>query len=119
MNTVSITTFAAVAMLTYPVTAVAEQYAIEAPTTVTAASAGLLETLKIKLIDAVAINGRYFTILEAPNEAYLEAFVRATNARPLAMYVLEADWAGAGLTSLPIEAREPFLLLAPCAFCSS
>lgn len=119
MKNVFITAFATVALLATPVAVLADQYAIETQTAVSKTSARLLDALKIELIDAVEIQGRHFTIIEAPNEAYVEAFVLATHVSPVALYSLEADWKGAGLNSLPVEARAPFLLSSPCDYCSS
>ena len=100
-------------------TAAADQFAIQTDQQVFGASERLLETLNIREVDAVEINGVHFIVLDARNEGYVEAYVFAMNIDAKGLYRLEEDWDGAGLSSLPIEAREPFLHQELCDFCTS
>lgn len=101
------------------VSAHADQFAIKTTEPVVGASEKLLETLHIREVDAVDINGVHFIVLEARDEGYVEAYVFAMNIDAKGLYRLQEDWDGAGLSSLPIEAREPFLHEAQCEFCTS
>lgn len=99
--------------------AAADQYAIQTAEPVTGASQKLLASLQVREIDAVEINGMHYLVIEARDEGYVEAFVFAQNIDAKGLYRLEADWSGSGLSSLPIEAREPFLEETICEFCTS
>lgn len=97
----------------------ADQFAIRTEKPVSGASKGLLETLDIREIDAVEINGTHFIVIEAKNEGYVEAYIFGHAIDAKALYRLEADWSGAGLSSLPVEAREAFFEETICEFCTS
>lgn len=97
----------------------ADQFAIQTDKPVSGASQGLLETLDIREIDALEINGAHFIVLEAKNEGYVEAYIFGRRIDAKALYRLEADWTGAGLSSLPVEARGAFFLETICEFCTS
>jgi uncharacterized protein involved in high-affinity Fe2+ transport len=110
----------AIALLTATAySAAADQFAIQTEAPVAGASQGLLASLQIREIDAVEINGVYFLVIDAKDEAYVEAYVNAQHIDAKGLYRLEADWSGVGLSSLPIEAREPFLEETECAYCKS
>lgn len=116
----SITAQTAVALViasTY--SAAADQFAVKMGAPVDGASQQLLETLHIREIDAVEINGMHFLVIDAKDEGYVEAYVFARHIDAIGLYRLEADWTGAGLSSLPVEAREPFLAETACGFCTS
>ncbi|MDG4649261.1 hypothetical protein P6F26_12470 [Roseibacterium sp. SDUM158017] len=97
----------------------ADQFAIRTNEPVSGASNGLLETLDIREIDSVEINGVHFIVLEAKNEGYVEAYIFGHGIDAKALYRLEADWTGAGLSSLPVEARGAFFEETTCEFCTS
>jgi len=114
-------TFLSAAILA-PVLAVpaqADQFAIQTAAPVVGASEQLLKALHVREVDAVEINGVHFIVLDARDEGYVEAYVFAMNIDAKGLYRLEATWDGAGLSSLPIEAREPFLHETQCDFCTS
>ncbi|MHA6344396.1 hypothetical protein [Roseivivax sp. CAU 1761] len=97
----------------------ADQFAIRTDEPVTGASQGLLATLDVREIDAVEINGAHFIVLEAKNEGYVEAYIFGHGIDAKALYRLEADWTGAGLSSLPVDARGAFFEETICEFCTS
>lgn len=99
--------------------AAADQFAISTAAPVATAPQGLLASLRVQEIDSVEINGVHFTVIEAKDEGYVEAYVYAQHIDAKGLYRLEADWTGAGLSSLPIEARHPFLEETACEFCTS
>ncbi|WP_137703304.1 hypothetical protein [Marimonas lutisalis] len=100
-------------------TAQADQFAIKTSEAETGASQRLLTSLQVREIDAVKINGVHFTVIEARDEGYAEAYIYGQNISAEGLYRLEADWNGTGLSSLPVEAREPFLQEIACEFCAS
>lgn len=97
----------------------ADQFAIQTTEPVVGASEQLLETLHIREVDAVEINGAHFLVIDARDEGYVEAYVFAMNINAKVLYRLQEPWDGAGLSSLPMEAREPFLHETQCDFCTS
>ena len=97
----------------------ADQFAIRTNKPVSGASAGLLETLDIREIEAVEINGAHYILINAKDEGYAEAYIFAHGIDAKALYRLEADWTGPGLSSLPLEARGAFFKETICEFCTS
>ncbi|UWR34937.1 hypothetical protein K3759_07555 [Sulfitobacter sp. W027] len=97
----------------------ADQFAIRTNEPVSGANKGLLEALDVREIDAVEMNGAHFLVLEAKNEGYVEAYIFGRGIDAKALYRLEADWTGAGLSSLPVEARGAFFEETICEFCTS
>lgn len=110
---------ASAALIAATCSAAADQFAVQATGPVAGASERLLDALHIREVDAVEINGVHFIVLEARDEAYVEAYVFAMNIDATGLYRLEAEWDGAGLSSLPVEARTPFLHETVCEFCTS
>jgi cyanophycinase-like exopeptidase len=100
-------------------TAAADQFAIQTAEPVASANERLLGALSIREVDTVEINGVHFIVIEARDEGYVEAYVFAMNIDATGLYRLEADWDGTGLSSLPLQARGPFLHETACAFCTS
>ena len=119
MQLKKITQTAAFISLVAASSATADQFAIQTTEPTVGASEPLLETLHVREVDAVEINGVHFIVLDARDESYVEAYVFAMNIDAKGLYRLEEDWEGAGLSSLPIEAREPFLHQELCDFCTS
>jgi hypothetical protein len=119
MNLRTIAQTAAAISIAATCSAAADQFAIQTDGPVIGASDQLLATLHIREVDAVEINGVYFTVIDADDEGYVEAYVFAMNIKATALYRLEEDWDGAGLSSLPMEARAPFLHATVCEFCNS
>ena len=97
----------------------ADQFAIQAAAPMTGASEKLLTALHMDEIDHVEINGAHFMIVEARHPGYVDAYIFAQRIDANALYRLEADWTGAGLSTLPVEARVPFMQNAECEFCIS
>jgi hypothetical protein len=100
-------------------TTFADQFAVQLDGPVVHASQGLLDTLHVQEIDAFELEGSRYIVLSAPNADYVEAYAYALSITPVAVFALEADWTGSGLSSLPISARTPFMLATSCGFCSS
>ena len=97
----------------------ADQFAIRTNDSVSGASKGLLEALDVREIDAIEMNGAHFLVLDAKNEGYVEAYIFGRGIDAKALYRLEADWTGPGLSSLPEEARGAFFKETICEFCTS
>ncbi len=119
MNLKTIAQTAAAISIAATCSAAADQFAIQTDGPVIGASDRLLATLHIREVDAVEINGVHFIVIDARDEGFVEAYVFAMNIEATALYRLEADWDGAGLSSLPNEARAPFLHATVCEFCIS
>ena len=119
MNLSTIALTAAAISIAVTSSATADQFAIQTQGPFLGASDQLLASLQIREVDAVAINGVHFIVIDARNEGYVEAYVFAMNIEAIDLYRLQEDWDGAGLSSLPIEAREPFLHATVCEFCVS
>lgn len=111
-------TATALAALCFAVTARAEQFVVRLDAPMTATSAGLRETLKVREIDAFSLDGGWYVVIDAPDEAYVETYLRAAGRSARALNTLNADWAAPGLAGLPLEQRLPFLAPAPCGFCA-
>jgi len=99
--------------------AMADQYVAQLDAPMAKASAGLLENLKIVEIDAFTHDGTHYVVIEAPNEAYLEAYFYAMSRSPKALHTLGPDWNASGLSSSQLEQQLPILAFASCGFCSS
>lgn len=97
----------------------ADQFAIRTNEPLSGANKGLLEALDVREIEAVEMNGAHFLVLEAKNEGYVEAYIFGRGIDAKALYRLEADWTGAGLSSLPVDARATFFEETICEFCTS
>jgi len=97
----------------------ADQFAVQTTEPVVAASDQLLEILRVHEVETVEIDGAKFIILDARDEGYVEAYIFAMNIDAKGLYRLNEDWNGAGLSSLPVEARQPFLHKTFCEGCSS
>ncbi|MCR9108621.1 hypothetical protein [Marivita sp. XM-24bin2] len=109
---------AAIALVFFTTNAAsADQFAIRIDEPVSGASTRLLDTLNVREIDAVKINGDYYLVLEAKNEGYVEAYIFGQGIDAKGLYRLEADWTGSGLSSLPVEARGAFFEETTCEFC--
>jgi len=119
MNIKTIVQTAAAISIAATCSVAADQFAIQTDGPVIGASDRLLATLHIREVDAVEINGVHFFVIDARDEGYVEAYVFAMNIKATALYRLEEDWDGAGLSSLPMEARPPFLHVTFCEFCVS
>ena len=97
----------------------AEQYVVQIGAPYEGAATGLLDTLRISEIDAFdTADGRHFVVIDAPNEAYVEAFFLAINVTPSALHTVGGDWTGPALSAVPMETRWLFLSEANCGFCS-
>jgi hypothetical protein len=119
MNRKTIAQTAAAILIAATSSAAADQFAIQTDGPVAGASNPLLATLHIREVAAVEINGAHFIVIDARDEGYVEAYVFAMNIDATSLYRLEEDWDGAGLSSLPMEARVPFLHATVCEFCIS
>ena len=105
-------------LLTAPV-AMAEQFVAQLESSFTGANAQLLESLKVIELDAFEYDGKYFVVIDAPDEGYVEAYFYALQLKPAALHTLSADWSAPGLSSLSLENRLPFLNPTTCDFCLS
>ncbi|MEM5542656.1 hypothetical protein WNY61_07885 [Sulfitobacter sp. AS92] len=119
MRLSKLTQAATILVLATSCAASADQFAIRTNKPVSGASERLLETLDVREIEAVEINGAYFIVLEAKNEGYVEAYIFGHGVDAKALYRLEADWTGPGLSSLSVEARGAFFKETICEFCTS
>ena len=108
-----------VATLLSVTAASADQYVARIDEPFKGASAALLDTLSIVEIDAFEHGGSTYIVVEAPDEAYVEAYFFALHIRPTELHVLQADWTASGLLGLSLEQRLPFLTPTTCGFCSS
>lgn len=97
----------------------AKQFAVRLDGPYYGASGGLLEKLKISVIESFTDNGAHYLILDARNDAYVEAFLYALGHKAIALNSLEANWTAPAFTDLPLAKRLQFLRPVECEFCDS
>lgn len=103
--------------ITMPATA--EQFAVEIDEVYEGASPGLMETLKVSEVESFSQDGSHYVVLEAPNEAYVEAFIIAIHRDALELSVVDADWTNPTMQHLSVAQRLGFLREVDCGFCTS
>ena len=96
----------------------AEQFVVQVDSPYDGASERLQETLKVSEVEAFSENGAHYVILEAPNEAYVEAFFLAIQPKAIELNVLEADWTRPAMAELSMSQRLGFLKPIDCDFCA-
>ncbi len=109
---------AAVIALSAGLPAHAEQFAVRINASFVGASAGLLETLKIAELETFTFNGAHYVVLDAPSDAYVEAYVLAIGRTAAELNSLDADWLNPVVVGLPLDQRLGFLRPVACGFCS-
>ena len=97
----------------------AEQFAVQLNTAYDGANPKLMETLKITEVESFSENGAHYVVLDAPNAAYVEAFILAIAPDAIEMNALDADWSNPAMNNLSIAQRLGFLRAIHCAFCTS
>lgn len=97
----------------------AEQFAVQLDAAYTGVNAKLMETLKIAEIESFSEDGAHYIVLDAPNDAYVEAFVLAIAREAIALNVLEANWSNPMMKDLSMAQRLGFLRRITCEFCTS
>ncbi|MDU8912327.1 hypothetical protein [Aestuariicoccus sp. MJ-SS9] len=110
---------AAILALFAALPAAADQFAVRIDHAYGGASPQLLEVLKVSEIESFSENGRHFVVLEAPGEAYVEAFFHAIGRNALELNALDADWTNPAMQHLSIAQRLGFLREIDCGFCTS
>jgi len=110
---------AALFMLSIAMPATAEQFAVQIDAAYEGASPRLIETLKVSEVESFSEDGSHFVILEAPDEAYVEAFFFAIHREALELNVVDADWTNPTMQHLTVAQRLGFLREIDCDFCSS
>ena len=65
----------------------------------------LMEVLKVSEVESFSEDGRHYVVLEAPDEAYVEAFFHAINREALELHALDADWTNPTMQHLSIAQR--------------
>lgn len=105
--------------LTISLPAKAEQFAVQLDAAYSGANAKLMESLKISEIESFSEDGAHYIVLDAPNDAYVEAFVLAISREATALNVLEANWSNPMMNDLSMAQRLGFLRQIPCEFCTS
>lgn len=99
--------------------ATAEQFAVKLNAAYDGANPKLMQALKISEIESFSENGAHYLVLDAPNEAYVEAFILAIARDAIELHALDADWSNPAMNHLSIEQRLGFLRAIYCEFCSS
>ncbi len=97
----------------------ADQYAIRIDVAFGGATPGLLKALKIEEIDNFKVLGNQYIILDAPDEAYVEAYIFAIGRKAVELSALDADWTHPSVSEMPIESRLRFLRQIECEYCIS
>ncbi len=109
---------AAIIALSAGLPAHAEQFAVRINDSFVGASAGLLETLKIIELETFTVNGAHYVVLEAPSDAYVEAYVLAIHQTAVELNSLDADWLNPVVAGLPLDQRLGFLRPVACNYCT-
>ncbi|MDU8927426.1 hypothetical protein RXV86_08525 [Alisedimentitalea sp. MJ-SS2] len=97
----------------------AEQFAVKLDAAYEGANAKLMESLKISAIESFSQNGAHFVVLDAPNDAYVEAFILAIGRDAIELNAIDADWSNPVMVDLSISQRLGFLRSIECDFCTS
>lgn len=99
--------------------ALADQYVVQLDSAYKGASANLKEVLYVTELDSFSKDGKHFIILDAPGDAYVEAFFFAMRRSPVELSVLDADWTKPAMSELTVAQRLGFLKPIKCDFCAS
>ncbi len=99
--------------------ATAEQFAVQIDAAYEGASPKLKEALKVYEVESFSANGSHYVVLDAPNEAYVEAFFFAINREAIELNVVDADWTNTTMQHLSLAQRLGFLRAINCNFCTS
>lgn len=110
---------AAVLALTIGLPAQADQFAVQLDAVFDGASPKLMDALKVSEIARVSESGMHYVILDAPSEAYVEAFILAIGREAVTLNALEANWNNPVMDELSTEQRLRFLRVITCESCTS
>ena len=99
--------------------ATAEQFAVQIDAAYEGANPKLMKELRVSEVESFSENGSHYVVLEAPNEAYVEAFFFAIHREALELHVVDADWTNPTMQHLSIAQRLGFLRAIKCEFCTS
>ena len=99
--------------------AFADQFVVQLDSAYENASENLKDLLKISEVESFSTDGKHYVILDAPSEAYVEAFFIAIHRQALELSVLEADWSRPVMSELSMSQRLDFLEPIECEFCAS
>ena len=110
---------AAALALTVALPASAEPFAVQIDASFDGASPKLMDALKVSEIESFSENGFHYVVLEAPGEAYVEAFFHAVGRTAIELHVIEATWTMPAMQDLSIAQRLGFLRSVECDFCTS
>jgi len=97
----------------------ADQFAVQLDAAFDGANPKLMDALKISEIARVSENGTHYVILDAPSEAYVEAFILAIGHEAVTLNALEANWNNPVMDDLSMEQRLGFLQAITCESCTS
>ena len=101
------------------VPASADQFAVKIDGPYQGASQKLMDALKVSEVESFTDAGQHYVVLEAPSEAYVEAFFFAVDRKPIELHALDADWTNPTMQNLTMAQRLGFLREISCAFCTS
>ncbi|WP_347310242.1 hypothetical protein [Defluviimonas sp. SAOS-178_SWC] len=99
--------------------ATAEEFVVQLGSAYNGASDRLLASLETTEIQSFSVEGANFVILDAPNEAYVQAFFYALRQDVVGLNVLEANWTAPAFAELSLAQRLGFLRPVQCEFCRS
>lgn len=99
--------------------ATAEQFAVQIDAAYEGASPRLMEALKVSEVESFSEDGSHYVVLDAPSEAYVEAFFFAIHREALELNVVDADWTNPTMQHLSVAQRLGFLREIDCGFCTS
>jgi len=105
--------------LSVAVPAHADQFAVRLDAVYEGANPKLLEALKISEIESFSEDGAHYVVVDAPNDAYVEAFVLAIGRDAMELNALDADWSNPVMGNLTISQRLGFFRSIECEFCTS
>lgn len=97
----------------------ADQFAVRVNSEFKGATPELLSTLRITEVDNFAVGGNFYLILEAPDVAYVEAYVFAIHRIAVELHALDANWIHPTVAGMPIDEKIGFLRRLACSFCVS
>ncbi|MGI3183659.1 hypothetical protein [Nioella aestuarii] len=106
-------------VLATAIPAQAEQFAVRIDAAYQGANDRLMEAMQITEIDSFSQGDAHYVVLDAPDEAYVEAFFFAIGRDAIELNTLDADWRAPGMDGLSVAQRLDFLRAIHCEFCTS
>lgn len=98
--------------------AAADEFLLEFDGPVTQDDTALMQSLRLKRIEEFEHDTRRFIVMQARDDASIEAYVRALKLEPVRMMAIRLDWQKLSMGGLSREQSLALLSEVSCAFCA-